>query len=76
MGLQGPLAGGDHALLSFVTLHVLEAFADPRSISQGFLMKAVLILILLKAISAGVKHRKLIAEERRMEPAAERLPNP
>lgn len=56
---RNPLPAAITGLVVFVTLHVIEAVADPTSIVKGFLMKIIVVVMLVAAIKAGIQHRKL-----------------
>lgn len=47
-------------LVTYVTLLLAGAAFDPSTLLQGILIKAIIIAILIKAVSAGAQHRKLI----------------
>ena len=46
-------------LVVFVTLHLVEAVMDPTSIIRGILIKIIVIVLLVSAIQAGIKYRRL-----------------
>ena len=54
-----PLPASIVGLVVFVTLHVLDAIADPAALLRGIIMKVIIIAILVNAIQAGVKYRQL-----------------
>jgi hypothetical protein len=54
-----PLPASIVGLVVFVTLHVLDAIADPAALMRGIVMKIIIIAILVNAIQAGVKYRQL-----------------
>src|SRR5262249_15579045 len=54
-----PLPAAIVGLLLFVTLHTLDAIADPTQLVRGIIVKIVIIVVLSKAISAGLQYRKL-----------------
>jgi hypothetical protein len=56
---RNPLPAAIVGLVLFLSLHLLDAVADPAAIGRGVLVKVIIIVILAKAIQAGVKHRKL-----------------
>ncbi len=41
---------------------LLDAVVDPTTIVRGIIMKVIIIVVLAKAISAGLQHRKLMQE--------------
>ena len=54
-----PLPASIVGLILFVTVHLLDAVADPAALVRGLLMKIIIIAILVNAIQAGVKYRQL-----------------
>ena len=54
-----PLPAAIVGLVLFVSLHLWEAVADPTSIARGIIFKVIIIVVLVKAIQAGVQHRDL-----------------
>ena len=54
-----PLPASIVGLLVYVTMHLLDAIADPTAIARGIIMKIIIIAILVNAIQAGVKYRQL-----------------
>ena len=54
-----PLPASIVGLVLFVTMHLLDALADPTALARGILMKIIIVVILVNAIQAGVKHRQL-----------------
>lgn len=57
---RSPFPAAIAGLVIFVTLHLVDALADPRTLLQGIVVKIVIIAILIRAISAGAKHRALV----------------
>lgn len=57
---RSPFPAAICGLVIFVTVHALDALADPRTILQGILVKIIVIVVLARAVSAGVKHRQLM----------------
>jgi hypothetical protein len=57
-----PLPAAIAGLVLFVTVHVLDAVVDPNALWRGILVKIIVIVVLVKAIQAGVQHRKLVRE--------------
>lgn len=54
-----PLPAAIVGLALFITMHLLDAIADPAALGRGLIMKIIIIVILVQAIQAGVKHRQL-----------------
>ncbi len=57
---KNPLPAAIVGLVVFATLHLLDAVADPSSIGRGIIAKLIVVLILVKAIQAGIQHRRLL----------------
>lgn len=55
---SSPLAAGIAGLALFLTTHVVAAVLDPTSIVQGLLVKIIVVVVLIKAIQAGLKYRQ------------------
>ena len=54
-----PLPAAIAGLVLFVTVIVVNVVMDPTSIVQGIIVKVIVIVVLIKAIQAGTKHRQL-----------------
>ncbi|KIG17441.1 hypothetical protein DB30_03142 [Enhygromyxa salina] len=59
---SNPLAASIVALLLFATMHLADAIADPSTITNGVLLKIFVVVVLVRAISAGLKHREFVRE--------------
>lgn len=59
---KNPLPAAITGLVVFVTLHALDAVADPASIPRGLLMKVIVLVLLISAIKAGLQYRQMVAE--------------
>jgi hypothetical protein len=55
------------ALILFITLHAIDAIADPSALMRGWLIKILVVVALVKAIQAAAAYEK----ERRELSAAE-----
>ncbi len=51
------------ALILFITLHAIDALADPTALLRGWILKIIVIVVLVKAIQAAVAYEK----ERKLE---------
>ena len=60
---RSPLPAAIVGLVLFITLHVLDALADPTALARGWLVKIIVIVVLSKAISAGLKYKRLKEQE-------------
>ena len=54
-----PLPAAITGLVVFLTLHLIAAVVDPKSIVQGILIKIIVVVLLVSAIQAGIKYRRL-----------------
>lgn len=54
-----PLPAAIVGLVLFLTIHVVSAIVDPASILQGVIVKVIVIVVLAKAIQAGVRYKQL-----------------
>lgn len=63
---RSPLPAAITGLTLYVTLMLAGAALDPASLVQGIILKAIIILFLVRAIQAGFQHRALL---RKMNPA-------
>jgi hypothetical protein len=61
---RNPLPAAIVGLIVFISIHALDAVLDPRTLAHGIFMKIIVIAVLSRAISAGVKHRRLLEEQR------------
>ena len=59
---RSPLPAAIVGLVLFITLHLMEAIANPAALCQGVILKAIVILVLAKAIQVGLKHRQLLQQ--------------
>lgn len=59
---SNPFAASIIALLVFGTLHITEAIIDPSTITNGIILKVIVVVVLTRAISAGIKHREFVRE--------------
>jgi len=56
---KNPLPAALVGLVLFVTIHVINVVMDPMTIAQGIIVKIIIIAVLVRAIQAGTKHKKL-----------------
>jgi hypothetical protein len=54
-----PFAAAIVGLVLFVSVHLLDAVADPTQLARGILVKIIVIAMLVQAIKAGLQYRKL-----------------
>lgn len=57
---KNPFPAAIVGLVFYITVHLLDVLADPKSIFRGALLKIIVITLLVKAIAAGARHRRLI----------------
>jgi hypothetical protein len=60
--MKAPLIASVIGLGVFVSLHLVEAVADPHTIYKGIILKIVVIGLLVNAIRSGLTHRKFRQE--------------
>jgi hypothetical protein len=65
---RSPLPAAITGLVILLTLWALDAVVDPASAAQGIVLKLIIVVVLGRAIQAGLRHRKLL-REMRTEPA-------
>jgi hypothetical protein len=58
---RNPLAAATIALLTFVTVHFVDAILDPKSIIQGIFVKILFVAALIGAVRAAFEARRLKA---------------
>lgn len=56
---RNPLPAALCGLVLYCTLAIGDALASPATLIQGIVIKVIIIAILAKAVSAGVRHRQL-----------------
>jgi len=56
---RNPFPAAITGLVLFLTVHLLDALADPSAIIRGLLIKIIVIVVLIRAISAGAKYRAI-----------------
>ncbi|MEW6249262.1 MAG: zinc ribbon domain-containing protein [Planctomycetota bacterium] len=60
---RSPFPAALAGLVVYLTVHLLDAIADPTTLVRGLIVKIIIILILVRAISAGAKYRALMREQ-------------
>ncbi len=56
---HSPLPAALVGLVLFLSVMILEAAVNPASLVQGVIVKIIVIVILIKAIQAGLKNKRL-----------------
>lgn len=56
-----PLPAAISGLTLYMTLNIIGAVANPLSLLEGWPIKIIVTLILIKAVSAGIMHRRVAA---------------
>ena len=56
---KNPLPAAITGLVLFVSIHLLDAAVDPTSLVRGIIVKIIIVVVLARAISAGIRYRKL-----------------
>ena len=59
---RNPLPAAIVGLTLFVTLHLIDAIADPTQLARGIIMKVIIVAMLVQAIQAGVKYKRLLPQ--------------
>jgi len=59
---RSPFPAAITGLVILVTLWALDAIADPATVAQGLLVKIIIIVVLVRAIQAGARYRRLMQE--------------
>jgi hypothetical protein len=57
-----PLPAAIVGLTLFVTLHLIDAIADPSQLGRGIIMKIIIVAMLIQAIQAGIKYKRLLPQ--------------
>lgn len=57
---RNPLPAAITGLVVFVTVHALDAVADPTALIRGIVVKVIIVLILIRAVSAGTRYQALM----------------
>jgi hypothetical protein len=57
---KNPLPAAIVGLVVITTLYFLDFLADPASLVRGIIIKAIVIIMLVQAVTAGAQHRKLM----------------
>ena len=58
---KSPLPASIVGLTLYVTVFAIDAMADPMALVKGWLIKIIILIALVNAIKAGVKHKRLQA---------------
>ncbi|HYE31895.1 MAG TPA: zinc ribbon domain-containing protein [Methylomirabilota bacterium] len=59
---HNPLPAAIVGLVLYVTIHLLDAIADPSQLARGILIKILIVVALSRAINAGIKYRRLLPQ--------------
>jgi hypothetical protein len=59
---KSPLPAAIVGLVIFITMHLLSAILDPTQIIRGIIFKIIIVVVLVKAIQAGLQYRKIQQE--------------
>lgn len=65
-----PFAAAIVGLVLFVSVHLLDAVADPGQLVRGILVKIIVIVMLVQAIKAGLQYRQLRQQQLQGIPVA------
>ncbi len=61
---RNPLAASITGLVLLSVLWIADAVMDPRFIYRGIVIKVILVVVLVRAIRASLRHRQLVADGR------------
>lgn len=59
---SNPLPPAIVGLAVYITVHVIEALLNPTILLMGWLVRVTIIVMLVQAIQAGLRHRQLMRE--------------
>ena len=59
---NSPMPAAITGLVIFVTFVLVNAAADPRTLLSAIILKVIIIALLVRAIQAGIKYRRLLGE--------------
>jgi Kef-type K+ transport system membrane component KefB len=59
---RSPLPAAIVGLTLFVTMHLIDGIVDPTQLARGVIMKVFIVAMLVQAIQAGVKHKRLLPQ--------------
>lgn len=57
---KSPLPAAIVGLVLYITLQLADAVSDPASLGRGIILKIIVIVVLIQAIQAGLKHKQLL----------------
>ena len=57
---KNPFPAAIVGLVLFVTVHAMDAIADPTAIAKGMIVKIIVIVVLAQAIRAGHQYNNLV----------------
>jgi hypothetical protein len=60
---KSPLPASIVGLVVFCTVHLLDAVANPLTLLNGILVKIIIVVLLIQAIMAGVRHREALRQQ-------------
>lgn len=56
---HNPLPAAIVGLILYVTMHTIDAIVDPTQLARGIILKIIIVVVLIQAIQAGVKYKRL-----------------
>lgn len=59
---RDPFPAAIVGLVVFVSVHLLDALADPTALARGIVVKIVVLVVLVRAIKAGAAHRAMVRQ--------------
>ena len=57
-----PLPAAIVGLILYITMHVLDGLQDPRQFARGIILKVIIVVLLVQAIQAGLKYKRLMPQ--------------
>ncbi|MGZ9124713.1 MAG: zinc-ribbon domain-containing protein [Candidatus Binatia bacterium] len=59
---HSPLPAAIVGLTLFVTMHLVDGLVDPTQFGRGIIMKVIIVVMLVQAIQAGIKYKRLLPQ--------------
>jgi hypothetical protein len=57
-----PLPAAIVGLILYITMHLLDGLQDPRQFARGIILKVIIVVLLVQAIQAGLKYKRMMAQ--------------
>jgi len=59
---RNPLPAAIVGLTLYITIHAVDAIADPSALARGIILKIIIVAMLVQAIQAGIKYKRLMPQ--------------